>query len=130
MILRWGDWNVWGWCKSRGDYRLFKLNRMEELHLSGQKFEKRPTVLPDLSNERVFPGGIHVKILFEAGCTFGRECVIEQADGKFLFEADYTDREYLLTWIMGFRERAIVLEPEELRGEIRSCLEKMWQNYQ
>ncbi|WWR17470.1 YafY family protein [Lachnospiraceae bacterium JLR.KK008] len=136
MIFRWGDWYVWGWCKSRGDYRLFKLNRMEELHLSGQKFEKRPTVLPDLSNERVFPGGIHVKILFEAGCkwklieTFGRECVKEQADGKLLFEADYTDREYLLTWIMGFRERAIVLEPEELRGEIRSSLEKMWQNYQ
>ena len=28
LIFRWSSWYVWGWCKTRNDFRLFKLNRM------------------------------------------------------------------------------------------------------
>ncbi|MDE6951841.1 MAG: WYL domain-containing protein, partial [Lachnospiraceae bacterium] len=31
LIFRWSSWYLWGWCRSRGDFRLFKLNRMEKL---------------------------------------------------------------------------------------------------
>lgn len=31
LIFRWSSWYVWGWCTRREDFRLFKLNRMEEL---------------------------------------------------------------------------------------------------
>ena len=38
LIFRWSSWYVWGWCKSREDFRLFKLNRMDKVHLSGHVF--------------------------------------------------------------------------------------------
>ena len=53
LIFRWSSWYVWGWCNSRQDYRLFKLNRMDELSLSENTFAKEAVAFPDLSNERI-----------------------------------------------------------------------------
>ena len=136
LIFRWSSWYVWGWCSSRKEFRLFKLNRMEEVHLNGEAFEKREAPMPDLSNERIFPGGIQVKALFEPECKwrlveeFGVNCFQEQADGSLLFQADYTDRENLLTWLMSFQDKVKLLEPEEIRREIRNRIENMRKNYQ
>ena len=69
LVFRWLNWYVWGWCDTRRDYRLFKLNRLDELAVTEHIFEKRPVVTPDFTEvEKVFPGGIHVKALFEADC--------------------------------------------------------------
>ncbi len=119
----------------RKDFRLFKLNRMEELRLSESTFIKRPVPLPDLSSKRIFPGGIHVKALFDAGCKwrlveeFGAACFQEQPDGRLLFSADYTDEENLLTWLLSFRDRAEILEPENLRKKMRMELERTLERY-
>ena len=31
LIFQWSSWYVWGWCCKREGFRLFKLNRMNEL---------------------------------------------------------------------------------------------------
>lgn len=59
--------------------------------MSDNAFAVRPVPMPDLSDERVFPGGIKVKVLFEPDCKwrlveeFGTGCFKEQEDGKLLF---------------------------------------------
>lgn len=135
LIFRWSSWYVWGWCKKREDFRLFKLNRMEKVEMSEETFVKRQVPIPDLSNEKIFPGGIKVKVLFEPECKwrlieeFGTGSFTRQEDGKLLFCADYTDRENLITWLMSFRDKAELLEPEEIRAEIRENIERMRRNY-
>ena len=64
LIFRWSSWYVWGWCEKRRDFRLFKLNRMDQVKISEQEFSPRQVPMPDLGNGRVFPGGIKVKALF------------------------------------------------------------------
>lgn len=136
LIFRWSSWYVWGWCKSREDFRLFKLNRMDELKLSERIFSRREVSLPDLSDERIFPGGIRVKALFETDCKwrlveeFGRGCFEEQPDGKLLFHGDYTSRENLLTWLMTFRNKAELLEPAYLREELKQALRETLDRYE
>ena len=135
LIFRWSSWYVWGWCKKREDFRLFKLNRMEKVEMSEETFVKRQVPMPDLSNEKIFPGGIKVKALFEPECKwrlieeFGTGSFTWQEDGKLLFCADYTDREKLITWLISFRDKAELLEPEEIRAEIRENIERMRRNY-
>lgn len=135
LIFRWSSWYVWGWCKKREDLRLFKLNRMDDLRLSEAAFVKQSVPFPDLSNERIFPDGIRVKALFDAGCKwrlveeFGSHCFEEQTDGRLLFHADYTDKENLITWLLTFREQAEILEPESIRAEMRQIIEKMRKTY-
>ena len=85
LIFRWSSWYLWAWCESREDFRLFKLNRMDELEETGEHFTKRFVPPPDLSTERIFPGGIRVKALFEPDCKwrlmeeFGHVAVIGDA---------------------------------------------------
>lgn len=136
LIFHWSSWYVWGWCCKREDFRLFKLNRMEDLRLEERQFAKRKVPLPDLSNERIFPGGIRVKAVFRADCKwrlveeFGLECFRERADGSLLFEADYTDKENLIAWLLTFGDRVELLEPEDVRGELKAVIRRMGRNYE
>lgn len=136
LIFQWTSWYVWGWCKKREDFRLFKLDRMDNIQISEQMFLKKQAPMPDLSNERVFPGGIKVEALFDPECKwklveeFGSGSFVEQEDGKLLFQADYTDKDYLVTWLMSFRDKVELLEPEEIRAEIRNSIERMKKMYE
>lgn len=135
LIFRWTSWYVWGWCKKRENFRLFKLNRMDYMQISRREFVKRQTTVPDLSNERIFPGGIRVKAVFDPECKwrlveeFGSESFVEQADGRLLFQADYTDKENLIAWLLTFRDKAELLEPEEIREEIKMSIYSMKKKY-
>lgn len=135
LVFRWSSWYVWGWCTDRQDYRLFKLNRMDQTAESDQDFVCRNAPLPDLSNEKIFPGCIKVKALFAPDVKwrlveeFGPHCFTAEKDGKLLFTADYTDMENLITWILSFGPKAEVLEPIEVRNVIRQIAEEIIKNY-
>jgi len=135
LVFQWSSWYVWGWCLSRRDFRLFKLNRMDGLSDTGESFICREVPMPDLSNEKIFPGGIPVKALFTPDVKwrlveeFGSECFTEMDDGRLLFSADYTDMENLVTWILTFGGKAEVLEPPEVRRAIRKAAEETLKNY-
>ena len=131
LVFRWSSWYLWGWCRDRRDLRLFKLNRMDKVRKTEKSFECREVVMPDLSNEKIFPGGVKVKALFSPDVKwrlveeFGPKCFAENDDGRLLFTADYTDVENLVTWIMTFGDKAEVLEPKEAREKIARMARNM-----
>ncbi len=135
LVFRWSSWYLWAWCLKRKDFRLFKLNRMDGVQITEKNFKCRDATVPDLSNEKIFPGGIKVKALFEADQKwrlieeFGTSCFTENDDGRLLFTADYTDMENLITWILTFGDKAEVIEPEEVREKVRTTIEAMIKNY-
>ena len=131
LIFQWSSWYLWGWCLDRKDYRLFKLNRMDRVRKTEESFECRNDAVPDLSDEKIFPGGIRVRALFDADQKwrlaeeFGPASFTETEDGRLLFEADYTDMDNLVTWLMTFGDKAEVFEPEEAREKITETVQKM-----
>ena len=135
LVFQWSSWYVWGWCLERKDYRLFKLNRMDCVVETDRGFLRRDVPMPDLSNEKIFPGGIKVKALFTPNMKwrlveeFGPNCFTETDDGRLLFSADYTDMENLVTWLMTFGAKVEVLEPEEVRDIIRRNAEEILKIY-
>lgn len=135
LVFQWSSWYVWGWCRQRCDFRLFKLNRMTDLHYIGKKFEKRKVPLPDLTTEKVFPNKLQVKAVFEPECKwrlieeFGKDCFTEQADGRLLFSFGFTDRENLFSWILTFGDKAELLEPISMREEFLQIGEEIRKKY-
>ena len=135
LVFRWSSWYVWGWCLERKDYRLFKLNRMDCVVETDHGFLRKEVPMPDLSNEKIFPGGIKVKALFTQDMKwrmveeFGPNCFTETDDGRLLFSADYTDMDNLVTWLMTFGAKVEVLEPEEVRDIIRRNAEEILKIY-
>ena len=135
LVFQWSSWYVWGWWLERKDCRLFKLNRMDCVVKTDCGFLCRDVPMPDLSNEKIFPGGIKVKALFTPNMKwrlveeFGPNCFTETDDGRLLFSADYTDMENLVTWLMTFGAKVEVLEPEEVRDIIRRNAEEILKIY-
>ena len=135
LIFHWSSWYLWGWCRDRQDFRMFKLNRMDELNETKQEFLCREVPMPDLSNEKIFPGGIKVKALFDADMKwrlieeFGTRFFTETEDGRLLFSADYTDKESLVTWLMTFGTKVEVLEPSEVRDILRRNAKELLKIY-
>ena len=131
LVFHWSSWYLWGWCRDRKAFRLFKLNRMDSVQKTEEIFECREAPMPDLSNERIFPGKIRVKALFEADQKwrlvedFGPECFVERDDGRLLFTTEHTDLESLVTWLMTFGDKAEVLEPREAREAVSQMAKKM-----
>ena len=131
IVFKWSSWYVWGWCAAREDFRLFKLNRMDGVTETGRSFVCRDVPMPDLSDEKIFPGGIRVKALFTPDMKwrlveeFGPHCYTEEADGRLLFTADYTDMDNLVSWILIFGEKAEVLEPNEVREKISKTAQRI-----
>lgn len=134
LIFQWSSWYVWGWCRMRKDFRLFKLNRMTDLKV-GEDFEKRPVSLPDLSAEKVFPSFYQVKaeILpkykWRLIDEYGPDCFQVQEDGTLLFSFGFTDKESIVSWILSFGEGARLLEPEEFQEVLCQFGEKLVEKY-
>lgn len=134
LIFQWAGWYLWGWCRTREDFRLFKLNRMTELDLSGS-FEKRPAPLPDLSQEKVFPHVFQVRARIEPEYKwrlieeYGADSFSIQTDGSLLFTFGFADKTSVIGWIASFGGGAELLEPVELRSELARFGEKIWEKH-
>lgn len=134
LIFRWASWYVWGYCRGREDYRLFKLGRMTELQV-GEAFEKHQAPLPDLTNERIFPHVHLVKALIEPEYRwrlveeYGPDSYTVQKDGRLLFSSGFTDEESILSWILSFRGGARLLEPESFRKKLGELGRKLQKQY-
>ena len=135
LLFQWSSWYVWGWCKTKEDYRMFKLNRMGELVCTGQRFARQPVTAPDVSAKRVFPHNFQVRILFTPDCKwrlieeFGVESFEKLEDGRLLFSFGFADKENLFSWVLTFGERAELLEPVGFRDELGQIGKRMWEKY-
>jgi len=130
----WGAWYVFGWCRLREDFRRFKLNRLWNLALTDSTFEPRSVPPDQADGGEAFPAQHSVKILFDKSVRYrliedyGLRCY-EETDEGLLFSLDYTNQEYIFSWILGFGDKAEILTPEETRAEFATLARKISERY-
>ena len=135
LVFQWSSWYVWGWCQTRQDFRLFKLNRMTDL-VPGEPFTPRPAPPPDLSAERIFPAKYQVTVLFDPACRwrlveeYGPDSFTIQPDGRLRFTWGFPDADSVLSWVLTFGEGAELTEPEELRLRLAALTATLARRYQ
>ena len=135
LIFHWSTWYLWGWCQTRQDFRLFKLNRMTALS-SGDPFSPRPAPFPDLAPERIFPAQYQVCVRFAPACRwrlveeYGADSFTVQPDGSLLFRRGFPDADSVTSWILTFGDGAELLEPAELREQLGALVRRLAQRYE
>ena len=135
LVFQWSSWYVWGWCQTRQDFRLFKLNRMTDL-VPGEFFTPRPAQPPDLNAERIFPAKYQVTVLFDPACRwrlveeYGPDSFTIQPDGRLRFTWGFPDADSVLSWVLTFGEGAELMEPAELRQRVAALTATLARRYQ
>ncbi len=135
IVFKWTSWYVYGWCRKRKDYRLFKLNRMDKVRETKKGFSCRNVPVPDLGSELRLPRNIILKAMFEPDVKwrlveeFGPDCYEVQEDGRLLLIRDYADMDNLTIWMLTFGDKVEVLEPAEVREKLKNMAESMIKIY-
>lgn len=136
ITFKWSDWYVFGYCLDKNDFRMFKLNRLWDLLITDKKFFKR-TLPPEsqdfdahLTDENEFEAVFNRSVKYLLVESYGPNCYEELADGKLLFEGNYTNRDYIISWILGFGDKAEVTAPCDLADEILTIAKKITKKYE
>ena len=75
--------------------------------------------------ERVFPVKYQVTVLFDPTCRwrlveeYGADRFTVDPDGRLRFTGGFPDADSVLSWVLTFGDKAELLEPEELREQLR-----------
>lgn len=140
LLARHGKWYVVGQDVELGAERTFRLDRVESNIevLPGTEFERPrdfevrssfptdPKVLPgaidvgaDTARVRVDPSDVGVVV-----AQYGDDSLVERsADGSGIFEIPCSNVDAFRHWLLGFVDRAEVLEPAPLRAHVVAWLE-------
>ena len=107
---------------------------MTEL-VTGESFAPRPAPLPDLEPERVFPVNYQVTVLFEPSCRwrlveeYGADRFTVEPDGRLCFTGGFPDADSALSWVLTFGDKAELLEPAELREQLKALVQRLAHRY-
>ena len=135
VVFKWTSWYVYGWCLKRKDYRLFKLNRMDQVKETIKDFSCRNAPVPNLSSELKYPRNIVLKAIFTPDMKwrlveeFGPGCYEELEDGRLLLIRNYADMDNLTMWMLTFGDKVEVIEPQDLRERLKTMAESMIKMY-
>lgn len=141
LIFREGAWYVIGYFHRKDSIETFKVSRIKSLKTTDEIYMRpHDFFLKDYlkSNLELFRGDkIKVTIKFnEEVASFikdGKWHISEELkdlqDGSVLFTVYLDETDEMKKWIMGFGKSAEVVEPQELREDIKKELEEMYKRY-
>ncbi|MCW6038676.1 transcriptional regulator [Spirulina subsalsa FACHB-351] len=133
---------VIGFCNKRQDIRWFRIDRIQDIRLLDQTFERDPNFDPKTYLEKIFQhevGGhpVPIAIWFDAATApFIRERrwhvtqeITEHPDGSLTLHLVASGLNDLKRWVLGYGKGAKVKEPPELVALVKAELEGMMQHY-
>lgn len=136
VIFKWSSWYVFGYSHNEEKFRLYKLNRMDNLKKMEQSFDLRDIPSESLEFERYFTDDILAVILFEPSEKYrvieeyGKGSLTETENGKLRFSFPFTNESYLMNWVLSFGDKAELIEPKALRPLLKERLEKAFKQYE
>jgi predicted DNA-binding transcriptional regulator YafY len=135
VIFQWTSWYVFGFCPERQDFRMFKLLRLWNLKLCDETYTPRE-IPPEKRDFRIkYDGDIKVVARFDASVkyrlieTYGLDCFTETDEG-LRFEMDFSNRDYLVNWMLGFGGKVKVLEPVDIAEALQTAAKYILSNYE
>ncbi|MCL2665310.1 MAG: YafY family transcriptional regulator [Defluviitaleaceae bacterium] len=134
VIFQWSSWYVFGFCLERRDWRMFKLLRLWNLKLCVENYNARAIPQKQRDFNAQFTDDIKLVAVFEPSEkyklieSYGLNCYTETDEGLRM-EIGFTNRDFLVNWLLGFGGRVKVLEPDCIADEIKIEAKKILSRY-
>jgi predicted DNA-binding transcriptional regulator YafY len=128
LVMKSYSWYLYGYCRLRGDYRIFKLSRIRELHVQADTFIRRTDSLAQLNDRWAAPErreGIPVTLQFQASVSvfvmnrFDEKDIERLPDGRIIVRTTCSNENWLIGMVLHYRTDVIVLEPASMAAKVR-----------
>jgi len=134
IAFQWSSWYVFGFCLTRQDWRMFKLNRLWNLNLSEESYTPREIPPERREMGSHFTDNIKLEALFDP-CVkyrlieaYGPDSYTETENG-LLFYFDFTNRDFLISWLLGFGGNVQVIAPCDIVEGLKAAAKDILGRY-
>lgn len=142
LLMKYDSWYLFGYCRTRSDYREFKLSRIAELTALGEHYTRKheAPVYSERPRQDNRPEAVHedavlhfkVETLARALDFFYNAAKTYQEDGSLIIELRVTmggSERWLIPILLSFGDGVEVLEPPMLRERMKEKIKKMVRIY-
>lgn len=136
IVYRWSDWYVFGFCRERQDFRMYKLRRLWELRITDETFAVRAIpeekerfgshMTDDYIVRAVYDPAVKYRLVEE----YGPASFTEREDGKLYTEWGFTEKSRAVEWFLSFGDKVRVLDPPEMVERMKETLRAVWNLYE
>lgn len=125
LIFKGQSWYLYGFCRVKHDFRIFKITRIKNLCCSNETFNRDlPNDIWDKSdayNHRLIKLvlKIEAKMAYRLYDEFEHECITKNADGSFTVTATFPEDEWVYGYVLSYGNYAEVLAPKHIRETIK-----------
>lgn len=139
IVLKYGSWYLYGFCRVRRDFRIFRLSRMHDFHIKQESFVMEKEKVKELQFSFVDDDNIEyidIELRF-ASKALARAFDIFYAEEK-VFNEDETvtiklynhpKDQWIYNTILSFADEVEVIYPEDLRKTIKEKAKKIYNLY-
>jgi predicted DNA-binding transcriptional regulator YafY len=110
--------------------RLWDLKLCEETYTQREIPPERQDFNAYLQDDKKLVASFELSVKYQLIEAYGLNCFTETGDGRLRLEIGYTNRDYIISWLLGFGSKAKVIEPIDMADEIKRIAENIIQNYQ
>ena len=133
LLFKSQDWYLYAFCLLRNDFRYFKLSRIKNLEIHTEKFDDSFEDVV-LKKEMLHENTVRIKVKFDRKVAFRvydeiNGEITEDNDGNLYSEIEIPNDYNLYNYIFSFGDGAEVLEPKEIRMQIKEMINKMAEKY-
>lgn len=135
-IFQWSAWYVFGYCTDRKDFRLFKLQRLWQLHICDETFTWRDIPAERRDFGAHLPDDKLLVALFDPNASYqlieayGLDCYTETESGLLRLEIGYTNKSFMISWLLSFGSKVKVLEPPDMVEDLRNEAKNIFISYE
>lgn len=132
LVLKGSRWYFQGYCRTRNDFRLFRVSRMSELQMKRETFIPRDFQKPILDFEEIAEAmqtnikiRIHQSVLDRVleYCPYDR--FVPDDDAYYIVNFPFIENDYHYDILLGFGDKCECLEPPHIRAEIKRKIQNM-----
>lgn len=128
IIFKWSDWYVFGFCKERQDFRMYKLRRLWELRVTEEIFaareipEEKKQFGSHMTDDYIISAIYDASVKYRLVEEYGYNSFSEKEDGKLYTEWGFSSADEAVEWFLGFGPKVKVLGPPEMVDRMKSAL--------
>ncbi len=136
LLFKSKAWYLWGYCKTREDFRTFRISRMKNVEVTEEAFKRKQPGTQEKLSDGIPEKLVTLKLKFYPQALhrlyddFDEELIVRNEDGTCNVTITFPEDEWVYGYIMSFGCYVEVLEPKHIQEIIIARMKKTLELYE